>query len=120
MSIRVYGTLLLGILLSFSAFGQSDIKVSGNYQNKSLVEIFEDLEKRYDVSFNYANDLMASHKVTVRLRNEPIGTAIDKILATVPFRFMISSQTNILIIPDPKKNLAPPPPTLTTVSGRAT
>ena len=110
--------LVAALWITGSAYGQTEVRVSGNYQNERLDVVLEDLMARYDLSINFAPDRVQQHRVTVRLRNAPLREALDKLLATVPFRFMITGQAQVLIVPDPKKNLAPPPPSTASLRGR--
>ena len=114
---RTAGTIVLLLLMMGIAQAQSPLRISGNYRNTPLSEVFADLGDRYGLSFNYATERVAGHRATARFQETPLDRALEQLLAPLPFRYMITGGTTVIIIPDPKKDLVPPPKPATTVRG---
>ena len=44
-----------------------------NYQNTPLLEVIKDVEKRYELSFSYASDLIENKSITLNVAKVELG-----------------------------------------------
>lgn len=107
------------IFLFISILGSAQVpkRFSCDFQEVSLNEAFDVLASKYGFAINYAPERVKEYQVTVKFKNKQLEEGMTLILAQVPFRYKVSSTGHVIIIPDPKKDLAPPPPTVTSLRG---
>src|SRR4051812_8431278 len=91
---------VLFFLLSFTAALAQDtlevpnIRIKGNYQNRLLKEVLEEIEQQaviqeYPVRFFFRDEWLADIKVTAVLENDSLPIALKKILAKSGLSFAI-------------------------------
>ena len=88
--------LMIHILLSPPVLAQ-ELKISANYINTSLQDVFKDLEKRYPVRFFYRYEWLPNHYINQNLDQIPINTALDKILENSDLAYLPYGDHNIVI-----------------------
>ncbi len=76
--------------IGFFAFGQSEpILVSGNYEEKPLLEWINDVERAHGVVFFFDQNQISFIKVTATFNQIPLSKCLDSILSGYQMNFII-------------------------------
>ena len=75
------------VLMLPSLLHAQNLTVSGDYDNQSLQQIFNDLSSRYPVSFFYKKEDLPSKKTTISFENQPINAAVQQLLDNTNLTF---------------------------------
>ncbi|MGK0390299.1 MAG: outer membrane cobalamin receptor [Maribacter sp.] len=84
---------------------QDDILVTIAFDDELLSVVFENLEKEYDISFSYSNDLIKDIKVNGNFDNTPLSLVLTAILKKEKVKFEFIEEKYILISPDENKQI---------------
>ena len=75
------------------------LNIDINYSNKSLNEILTDIQLRYPVKFFCKNEWLPDNSITIKLVNEPLPSALQKILNYTELNFVIYGSV-VIIAPE--------------------
>ncbi len=94
-------TFLMGLLcLSLSVSAQQDIldkQVSISYNQVKLGDILDDLQKKYDLKFTYANDqILLGKKVSLAAENKKISEILDELFSPLQIEYHLINHKIIL------------------------
>ena len=89
--------ILLGSANTFSQ-GISDIYISGNFQNKPLKEILNEIEKERHIVFFYREEWISGLKVTKSFQNTPLIKVLEDILKENNFSIVIFNPNTVFLI----------------------
>ncbi len=85
------------------SFAQTEILIHLEAEDIPLVDVFQQLEKEYEISFSYNPELIEEYRVTTKLIREPLEHALEIILNPFPLKYELVEQEYILISKDDKK-----------------
>ena len=92
---------LLFVIIAFSCIvllGQgSTIVLNENFENASLKEICETLEKKYQLQFAYDNESVQNITITQNIDNQPLSEALYLIFFNTPLAYQLVDNKQILI-----------------------
>ncbi|MBE9512370.1 MAG: TonB-dependent receptor, partial [Bacteroidetes bacterium] len=89
--------ILLGISNGFSQ-GISDIYISGDFQNESLKEIINGIEKEHHIIFFYREEWISGISVTKSFRNTPVIKVFEEILKEDDFSVVSFNPNTVFLI----------------------
>lgn len=113
--------LLIGIGISISTVTYSQSTLSINLENKTIKEVFREIEKNSEYIFFYYDDAIdVDRKVSIHIRNKSIEDILDKLFESTDNTYMIEDR-QIFISQKKVTELIPlPQPARHTVHGTVT
>ena len=92
--------LILILFGSVSVFCQSisDVSLSGEYEDRSLKEILDEIEKEHHVTFFYQEDWVSGIKVTRIFQNKPLIKVIRDILYEHNLSLIVFNPYSIFVL----------------------
>ena len=99
---------LIALFLSFSVAGLAqqeaeDIKVSGNFKDKSMFLVFAILEVDAQIKFEYEEEDIKDLKVTALFKKLPLNVAMEIILNNTDLAFEYKAPRTVVIIENKDK-----------------
>lgn len=109
-----YTGIFILLFCSFFTKAQDDIRVNITLDNESLSDVFEVLEKDYDISFSYSDELIKDIKVSGNFDDTSLSVFLTTILKNEKIKFEFIEEKYVLISPDENKQIEeidtrPPP-----------
>lgn len=97
--------LLTGFVAPGLVFAQADqeeaaadtLRVDGQYQDQSRLEVLQDLSSRYGFSLYLPADSLLQNRTSIRFEQEPLDLALDRLLVETPMGFMIYRDYAVVI-----------------------
>ena len=82
--------------MSYPLRGQ-ELRISANYTDSSLQDIFKDLETRYPVRFFYQYEWLPNHSISQKIDQMPIYQALDLLMENSDLSYMSYGDHYIII-----------------------
>ncbi|MDR2815446.1 MAG: TonB-dependent receptor plug domain-containing protein, partial [Proteiniphilum sp.] len=90
-------TLGIGVCFSNNSYSQST-KISLNLKNKTIKQVFSEIEKNSEFIFFYQDDILnADRKVTVNADNETIEQILNEVLSATGNTYFVSDRSIYII-----------------------
>ena len=96
-TVSILGLFLLGISNGFSQ-GISDINISGDFQNKPLIEILNEIEKEHHILFFYQEEWLSDIKVTENFQDTSFIKVFENILNRNKLSFIAFNPYSVFLI----------------------
>lgn len=85
--------LLIGIGVSMSAVTYSQTTISLNLENKTIKEVFHEIEKNSEYIFFYYDEIIdVNRRVNIRMKNETIENILDKLFESTNNTYTIEDR----------------------------
>lgn len=93
----LFFTLGISVCFSNSSYSQST-KISLNLKNKTVKQVFSEIEKNSEFIFFYQDDILdANRKVTIDADNETVEQILDEVLSATGNTYFISDRSIYII-----------------------
>ena len=91
--------LILFLQLNISAQNIQEKLISGKFQNISLQEFFNTIEKDYNIRFYYRPEWIKSYVVNQEFNNTPIIQALNLLFEKQPVSFRFFQNNSVMVFP---------------------
>ena len=91
--------LILFLQLNISAQNIQEKLISGKFQNISLQEFFNTIEKDYNIRFYYRPEWIKSYAVNQEFNNTPIIQALNLLFEKQPVSFRFFQNNSVMVFP---------------------
>lgn len=93
----------LFLLCGLTSYAQSvlDLKLDGSEEGKSLIQVFDEFEKKYPVKFFYLPEWIANTKVTENYKDKALQYLLDDAFSGTDIQVQVVSGYAIVLVKDP-------------------
>jgi hypothetical protein len=103
---RIFHIFLFSLVLvsSLQAQEKEQLRLSGEYNDVSLISFLTEIESKYPVSFYFKEEWLSGYTISLSLNDIPVQEALQLALASVPYTFMTIDGNQFILAP--KETLA--------------